>query len=430
MIGFQKKKIEFIFCCDANFGILKRDVEIAEYASFVKRTTGYPKALSVQNTKNATERAYLTQKILADSGLNKGVTLSMQSLDKETLENIKRDNISLNTYEQLQKRFTVDGVPTYSDLILALPGETYDSFTNGISTLIENGQHNRIQFNNLSILPNSEMGDKVYQKKYGMKLVETNILNMHGSYQGDDFGVPEKQELVIATAAMPKDDWVKVRAISWMTAFLHFNKLLQIPIIVFQHISGLDYKKIIELFFNADEKKFPILFKIKKHFLKAAKIIQKGGPEYMFSEKWLSIWWPHDEFMFIKLFEEKLIEKFYEESKQIFYNNLDIINKRHSRMEIAITESINVNFEMLKLPNRNSNVELNLSFNILDFYNSVLKGKFIDLKDGKFSYFVERKKDIWSDDQDWAKKVVWYANKKGAYLYGSKALKKYYSAHY
>ena len=84
-----KKKIEFIFCCDANFGILKRDVEIAEYASFVKRTTGYPKALSVQNTKNATERAYLTQKILADSGLNKGVTLSMQSLDKETLENIK-----------------------------------------------------------------------------------------------------------------------------------------------------------------------------------------------------------------------------------------------------------------------------------------------------------------------------------------------------
>ena len=95
---------------------------------------------------------------------------------------------------------------------MALPGETYDSFTNGISTLIENGQHNRIQFNNLSILPNSEMGDKVYQKKYGMKLVETNILNMHGSYPGDDFGVPEKQELVIATAAMPKDDWVKVRA--------------------------------------------------------------------------------------------------------------------------------------------------------------------------------------------------------------------------
>ena len=88
----------------------------------------------------------------------------MQSLDGETLENIKRDNISLETYEVLQKRFTNHGVPTYSDLILGLPGETFESFTDGISQLIENGQHNRIQFNNLSILPNSEMGDPMYQK--------------------------------------------------------------------------------------------------------------------------------------------------------------------------------------------------------------------------------------------------------------------------
>ena len=84
MIGFPKKKIEFIFCCDANFGILKRDIEIAKYVAIKKKSTGYPKVLSVQNTKNTTERAYQTQKILADAGLNKGVTLSMQSLDPVT----------------------------------------------------------------------------------------------------------------------------------------------------------------------------------------------------------------------------------------------------------------------------------------------------------------------------------------------------------
>ena len=70
---FSKNKIEFIFCCDANFGILKRDIEIAEYVAIKKKRTGYPKVLSVQNTKNTTERAYQTQKILADAGLNKGV---------------------------------------------------------------------------------------------------------------------------------------------------------------------------------------------------------------------------------------------------------------------------------------------------------------------------------------------------------------------
>jgi len=95
-------------------------VDIAEYVAKVKQTSGYPVALSVQNTKNATERAYLTQKILSDAGLNKGVALSMQSVDMNTLTAIKRDNISLDTYMELQRRFTRDRVETYSDLILGL----------------------------------------------------------------------------------------------------------------------------------------------------------------------------------------------------------------------------------------------------------------------------------------------------------------------
>ena len=119
---FANTKVEYIFCCDANFGIQKRDIELAEYVAEVKRSTGYPHALSVQNTKNATERAYQTQKILADAGLNKGVALSMQSLDMNTLKSIKRDNISLETYLELQRRFTRDRVETYSDLILGMPG--------------------------------------------------------------------------------------------------------------------------------------------------------------------------------------------------------------------------------------------------------------------------------------------------------------------
>ena len=67
----------------------------------------------MQNTKNATERAYQTQKILSDARLNKGVALSMQSLDPHTLKNIKRDNISLETYFELARRFTSDKVETY-----------------------------------------------------------------------------------------------------------------------------------------------------------------------------------------------------------------------------------------------------------------------------------------------------------------------------
>jgi hypothetical protein len=44
-----------------------------------------------------------TQKILSDNGLNKGVALSMQSLFEPALVNIKRQNITLQTYEELQR---------------------------------------------------------------------------------------------------------------------------------------------------------------------------------------------------------------------------------------------------------------------------------------------------------------------------------------
>ena len=46
----------------------------------------------------------------------------MQTLSDKVLKNIKRSNIKLSSYLELQKRFISDGVPTYSDLILALPG--------------------------------------------------------------------------------------------------------------------------------------------------------------------------------------------------------------------------------------------------------------------------------------------------------------------
>src|SRR5262249_60085724 len=138
---------------------------------------------SVQNTKNATERAYQTQKVLSDAGLNKGVALSLQSVDPTTLDAVKRRNISLETYLELQRRFTRDGVDTYSDLILGLPGETYDSFVDGVARIIESGQHNRIQFNNLSILPNAEMGNPAYQAAHGLVTVASRIINIHGALE-------------------------------------------------------------------------------------------------------------------------------------------------------------------------------------------------------------------------------------------------------
>jgi len=424
---FSKNKIEFIFNCDANFGILPRDVDIARRAARNKNQFGYPKVLSTQNTKNATERNYLTQKILSDNGLNKGVALSMQTLFEPALINIKRQNISLQTYEDLQQRFNLDNIITYSDFILGLPGETYESFADGVARLVKNGQHNRIQFNNLSVLPNAEMGDPEYQSHYGMEITDSKILNIHGSLDNSENAIDEIQKLVVATSSMPRDMWRRTRSFSWMTALLHFNKLLQIPLVILAQSTGVSYRQIIESFCEVNEYDFPLIAEIRNHFCLRAEIIQNGGPEYYYSKEWLDIWWPDDEYQLIRLSIEGKLGTFYEESRKLLEALLKKTQNDNSIPLVA--ESIYINQALLKQPYLYDDLEIESKYNILEMYNQALKNQPTSLKPIKSKYLIARSTQIWRDWQTWCREVVWYGNKKGDYLYGSASLEKYYAGH-
>ena len=424
---FADKKVEFVFCCDANFGILSRDTQIAQYAADIKSRTGYPQALSVQNTKNATDRAYETQKILNTSGLSKGVDLALQSIDKNTLESVKRANISIETYEILQQRFTSDGVATFTDIILGLPGETYESYVEGVSKLIENGQHNRIQFNNLSILPNAEMGDPKYQQKYGMVTVPSEIINIHGLRTTSEDDVAEVQELVIATQDMPKEDWVKTRAFSWMIALLHFDKLLPIPLILIHQVCGISFRQLTELFMregiNGDT-----IPEINSFFTEKAKDIQSGGFEFCNSPDWLDIWWPADEYMFIKLCRENKLDIFYQEARELLKLFLD--SQFIDFPTDLLDQSIMLNRELVKLPFQEEDTYITTSYNIWEFFQSVLVGKPILLDEVGCTYHINRAGFSWSSWEKWYREVVWYGNKKGAYLYGNDQIERQYAGHY
>lgn len=425
---FAEKKIEYIFCCDANFGIQKRDLEIAEYVASVKSTHNYPTALSVQNTKNATERAYQTQKILSDAGLNKGVALSMQSVDMSTLEAVKRDNISGETYRELQRRFTLDGVETYSDLIIGLPGETYSSFVNGVNELIETGQHNRIQFNNLSILPNAEMGSASYQDKYGIKTVRSEIINIHGERIVLEDDVPEFQDLVISTASTPPEDWRKVRAFSWMAAFLYFDKILQIPLMVTNTTTSVGYGRLIESFIQADRNSYPLISEISEFFLTEAESIQNGGSEYVYSQDYLGIYWPADEFMFIKLTTENRLPELYAEADRLLSTFFQDINDMSSGT--ILSDALRLNLSLIKQPFIDSDTTVQLDYDLIGFYEGMRIGKPQPVTRRQTVINVERSKSYYEDLQTWCREVVWWGNKKGAYLYTNEKVDQQLAGHY
>jgi len=411
---FSKNRIEFIFCCDANFGLFKdRDMQIVDKVVENKKRFGYPKAFSVQSTKNATKAIFEIQRKLNSASLQKGVNLALQSVNKQTLKSVNRRNISAKQFQELQRMFTDAGIATFSDMILGLPDETYATFINGVSSVIEAGQYNRIQFINLALLENTEIASKKYIEKFGLVLQESKMVSHHSSINQDN-EIPETQTLVVGTNSMSKQDWVRTRSFCWMISLLHFDKLLQIPFVVLNKAYSLSYRQLIEWFLTED-KEYPVISEIVSLFNKKALSIQSGGVECIPSEKWLDIYWPADEFVFIKFCTENNLLKFYEEAKKIISSNLQ-------KLGIVIPENLlndvfTSNFELIKQPCIKENKEIELNYNILEFYQATLAAEDIPLKAGTFCYEIIRSQAVWDSWTGWCKQVVWFGTKKGDYLY-------------
>ena len=412
-------KIEFVFSADANFGIFDRDADIARYAGEMRKKYGYPHKLSVQNTKNREENSLKVQEILFDYGLNNGVVMALQSVNPNTLKAIHRHNISQESYRRIQQKFKKKGVASMSELILAQPLETYDSFADGVQQIIENGQHDRIQFNNLSLLPNAELGDPEEQKKFGFETVEIPVANIHGALNKAEDDIEETQKLVIGTSTCSREDWVRTRAFAWMAGLLYFNKIAQIPILTMYEHFGIKYRELFEAF-SEDTlgPKFPIINEVREFFRNKALAIQNGGYEFCNSPEYLNISWPPEEYVLIKLYAEGKLDAFYKETLMAFELILRAKNTPDDTGIIA--DAIQLNQNLLKLPFQNTDMELKTDYNIWEFYCSILLGERILLEKKPTVNYIDRSTESWDSFQDWCRKVIWWGNKRGAYLYGNK----------
>jgi len=382
-----ENKIEFIFCCDGNFGMLKRDLEIAQYLVKTKERTGFPKATSFDSAKNSTEKVYAVQSLLSAAGLNKGVNIALQTTTPSVLQAIKRDNISSESYRELQHRFSSDGILTYSDFIIGLPNETYGSFKDSVCSIIESGQCNRIQFNNLSVLPNTELSEQSYREKYNIVSTMVEQITAHTSIKKKGTYIPEYENLVTSTSTMQSDSWVATRVFCWVVSFYYFDKVLQKPIDLLNNKYGIPYADIFSVLEGVSSN-YKTLKSIIDRFKHSAVNIQNGKPGMVASRTKLGIWWPIDEYVFIKLFTELVtnkegLENFVEETTKLFTESWSHIDKN------TIYNSIKLNIFLLKSPIKLGSIIIdNKLYNKLTNYS----------------------------EEEWLRNVVWYQNKTGGYL--------------
>jgi tRNA A37 methylthiotransferase MiaB len=409
------QRVPFVWCADANFGALRRDLELAERIVDSYQSTGFPASLTVQSTKNATDRAYRIQKLLQSSMSAYGVTLALQSVNESTLANINRANISSESYRELQRRFAAEGVYTYTDLILGLPGETYAEYAGGVSRVIADGQHNHIQVYSCSVLPNAEMGDPAYQERFGMQIMPQVIRNVHDLIEDEGAFVEEHLDQVVGTAAMPAGDWRRAKVFSWLVDFAYFDRVLQIPLLVLHGRHGWPVHEMIERLQGADPQAYPTTARLVAALEEKALSIQQGGPEYFPVPQAGGLLWPGDQRTMLALVLEDCVDAFYAEAGALL--GAMLVERGCAEDRVLLDEALTLNRAALTLPFVSTDQFVVLSHDVWDYYQSLLVGRPEPLEEGLFIHRVDCSRQRWKTIDDWAQHLAWAQGKdKRGYL--------------
>ena len=88
----------------------------------------------------------------------------------------------------------------------------------------------------------------------------------------------------------------------------------------------------------------------------------------------------------------------------------------------VVEEAVRLNHALVHQPFARADVKVNLNYDLLDYWNKVRGGEPALLRKAPLVVEIDRTSKPYDDFQKWCREIVWWGNKKGAYLYSSRAV--------
>ncbi len=190
---------------DPNYGMFERDIEVSTYIGEIQQQYQYPLIINATTGKNQAERVIKSLEKVNGALV---MYLAVQSLNHDVLENVKRSNIQLEAYEEIQTQITARGMRSNSDLILGLPGDSLESHVGSLRKLIDLGTSRLNNFQAI-LLKGSEMETAEARKQYAYNTKYRLLPKSFGVYNGDK--VFEVEEIIVSSAVLSFDDYLTAR---------------------------------------------------------------------------------------------------------------------------------------------------------------------------------------------------------------------------
>ena len=406
--------IKYVFCADSNFGIFKRDIEIAECFVAVKKQFGYPEKLRTCYAKNTEERIYVIGKLLHKHGMEKGITMSFQSTSQEALRNVGRKNIALDVYRNLQEVYNKEDIPVYTELILGLPGETYESFVEGVNGFLKAGIKNQLFAYMCQVYPNTELADRDYQKKFKITTISVPLNEIHAEVRKEDI-IKECEEVIVSTYSMPVGDWKRMVVFSWVMQLFHGLKMGFYILLYLQDRYKVEPREFLEYvtLLKMKSKEITMLKEKVREFYGFAESILQGHGRGRIMPEYGPIYWENEEACFLESSANK--EEFYHEVFELLVEFLD------ARKLVYDTEELKevVNYQKTRIYSYApmEKTEFTFRHNVPEYFETFFTAHRSSLAKKNQVMRIDNFKDYRDDKKLFAKEIVVYGRKNSRMIY-------------
>lgn len=239
------KNCGFVTITDANFGMfIERDDAITDKLIEVQKKYGRLSSFSMTWAKNQkNEVVGIVKKLIEQSpNFGQGLTVSVQSMDHDVLENIKRRNLDQHKIDEIFALCDRNNIPVYTELILGLPGETVSSWKEAFWKIFRAGNHTGINILQAQLLENAEMN--LLQKRM-WRLEAVPVYDyMSGSYGDTDLN--ECVDVVVSTKDIPREAMLDTLVWNSFIQTFHINGLTTYTARFFERYLNIDYSKFYD----------------------------------------------------------------------------------------------------------------------------------------------------------------------------------------
>jgi len=399
-------QIEYITDANSNYGLYyDLDLDLANFIKQRKEETGFPHAYRVTWAKGGASKVLDIANVFETAGVQKGVTIALQSMNPDVLDAIKRKNIDGGKLKEFIELYEKKNISSYVELIWGLPNETLNSFVDGMCSIAEMGYHNYLDIHLMAALINTPFSRPEYIEKYGIETSTTQPFFHHRHI--DSLLSDDTTKFVTKTNTFTQEEWIEGHHYRWLVIFGHYLGPTQFISRFLRKYIGISYKNFYTEFLNY-AKSNPESFIGKQYYSvdeNLRKILKNQRHWGVVLPELSEINWSFEEGSAINV---AMNYDAYQTDMKNF-----LINVLKAQMdERVLNEVLEYQRKRLNYPCQKVNVH-QFNYNIHDF-----------IENDDYNELIEEKTTLQmkycniDDFYNWAKKILWFGRRTGDYKAG------------